>query len=700
MAYFIIKGLTKKLAAVFLPLLLLSSNLYALLQLDDNEQLKKTSIEIINKLKLNHYRYLSIDDDFSSKLFDRYIDQIDPAKNYLLQTDITAIEKYRLELDNALNRGDLRPASEIFNRYQQRLDARLEWIIRLLSHGVEQFDFTLGEALDTDYESRTWATSEEQLDEMWRKTIKLAVLNLKLADKPSEEIADLLLKRYKNQLNQIHQTNAQDVFQLYMNIVSQAYDPHTEYFAPRRSENFNINMSLSLEGIGAVLQSDQEFTKVVSLVPGGPADLAGQLKPSDRITSVGQGTDEAMVDVIGWRLDDVVQLIRGPKETTVRLQVISKANGKETPPREIAIVRNKVLLENQAATSEIIEVQSETRNWKLGVIKIPGFYADFEAYHAGDSDYKSTTRDVHKLLLELQEKRVDGVIVDLRNNGGGSLNEANSLTGLFINQGPTVQIKNARGRVEVLNDPYPGTVYEGPLAVIVNRLSASASEIFAGAIQDYQRGIIIGGQTFGKGTVQTILHLSEGELKITQAKFYRISGESTQHRGVVPDISLPDRMAHDDIGEDTLVDALPWDSIRPLLYKTLEGYSAANTALLETHHIERVKSDPDYSFLMAQLDWVQKNRSETQISLNEKKRIAEREADKQWLLEQENKRRQAKGLEPIAQLEEPEKEDSENPSDKDKDKENNPDVYLNETAKILIDSIKLTTPAVRVAAHE
>lgn len=695
MAYFNIKKLAGKLAAICFPLFLLSSNLYALVQLNEDTQLKKTSIEIINKLKLNHYRYISVDDDFSSKLFDQYINRIDPAKNYLLQADITLMERYRFKLDNALNQGDLIPASKIFNLYQQRLVSRLEWVIHLLGQGINQFDFTQNEALETNYENRTWATSEKQLDDIWRKTIKLAVLNLKLANKPPEEISDLLIKRYKNQLNRVSQTNNQDVFQVYMNVVSQSYDPHTEYFAPRKSENFNINMSLSLEGIGAVLRSEQEFTKVVSLVPGGPADLAGQLKPSDKITGVAQGKNSKMIDVVGWRLDDVVQLIRGPKNTTVRLQILSKTDEHEMPPREILIVRNKVLLEEQAASKKIIEIESEARHWKLGVIKIPTFYLDFEAYHAGDANYKSTSRDVRKLLQELRKEQVDGIIVDLRNNGGGSLNEANTLTGLFINQGPTVQLKDARGRVQVFKDPHPGTVYEGPLAIIVNRLSASASEIFAGAMQDYQRGIIVGGQTFGKGTVQSLLPLTEGQLKITQAKFYRISGASTQNLGVVPDINLPDMINPDDIGENILDDALPWDSIRPLLYKPLDGYSVTNTTQLMGDHIKRIATDPDYQFRMIQIDWMQKNRDKTLISLNEEKRFAERKAHKQWRLEQENKRRQAKGLKLVGNLEELEQPENDNQTGS-HNKEKNSDVYLRETAQILVDNIKLTNQHVAV----
>ncbi len=693
MAYFKNNWFLIRLTSIFVALALLPTCSQALVQFDDQEQIEKIGIETTNKLKLNHYRYIKIDDKFSDELFDQYLSKLDPNKNYLLQSDLTQINQYRLQLDDALTKGDLAPALTIFNIYQQRLENRLEWIINILNQGVEQFDFTLDETLNINYEARHWAISESQLNDRWRKSIKLAVLNLKLADKPEPDIAKLLIKRYKNQLERAHQTNIHDVFQLYMNIVSQKYDPHTEYFAPRRSENFNINMRLSLDGIGAILQSDQEFTKVVRLVPGGPADLSGQLKPLDKITGVAQGDKGKMVDVIGWRLDDVVKLIRGPKDTVVRLQLIPKSAENDMTSTEISIVRNKVLLEEQAASKSILEVTADNKTWKIGIITIPTFYLDFDAYHAGDANYKSTTRDVRKLLAELEKEQVNGIVIDLRNNGGGSLNESNTLTGLFIHKGPTVQIKDSKGRVQIFNDPNAGVSYSGPLAVMVNRLSASASEIFAGAIQDYQRGIIIGSQTFGKGTVQTLLPLTEGQLKITQAKFYRISGNSTQHLGVTPDISLPNIIDHNDIGEDALDNALPWDSIRPLLYKPLDDFNPTYTDVLKTKHIERIKSVPDYQFKLAQISWLEKSRDRTEISLNEKKRIIEREENKQWQLDQENKRRTQQGQELIASFAELEK-DNKNKLLHTSDPQ---DAYLTETAQILVDSIQLQQR--HIAAH-
>lgn len=687
MAIFKICKLKATLATVIFTLgALISAQSAAVTAFKENDKLKQISIEVINKLKLNHYRYVSIDNDFSSDLFDKYLERLDPAKNYLLQSDIEEFERYRYAMDNALNNGSLSPAFEIFNRYQERVEARLNWIIHYLEQqGISAFDFTEQDNLETDRTEAAWAKATADLDTLWLKRLKFGALNLKLADKPLEDISDVLLKRYKNQLNRLNQTDAEDAMQLYLNVVAHSYDPHTEYFAPRRSENFNINMSLSLEGIGAVLQLDQEFTKVVRLVPGGPADLTEQLHPADRIIGVAQG-NEKIVDVIGWRLDEVVDLIRGPKGTTVRLEIIPK-DAENEQSKEIAIVRNKVLLEEQAAKKQVLNIQSGEHSYKVGVIEIPTFYADFSAYQAGDPNYKSTTRDVLQLLKELEQEKVDGIIIDLRNNGGGSLNEANSLTGLFIKTGETVQIRDARGRVKILKDSDPEVVYEGPLAVMVNRLSASASEIFAGAIQDYQRGIIIGGQTFGKGTVQTLIPLQEGQLKITQAKFYRISGESTQHQGVMPDIKLPPIIDLGEIGEDALDDALPWDTIRPVLHKKA-GDASLFVEELDQLHNRRVQTNPDYLYRLEQIERVQDTRNKTLISLNEQTRLEEQNQTKNWQLSTENKRRRAKSLAEVESLEDID--------DEDKDISEQ-DPYLVEGGHILADYIKLSER--QVAQH-
>ena len=655
-----------------------SSSISALTNLASDRTLKQTSVEVVNQLKLNHYRYLTLDNEFSSKLFDKYLSQLDPSKSYFLQSDINDFEGNRYLIDNALNRGDLTLAFDMFNRFQQRLETRLEWLLEYTEQDISQFDFNLDEVLEVDRENATWAQKNSKLDDYWRKRLKHSALNLKLSDKDASEIMPLLHSRYKNQLKRLQQTNSDDVFQLFINVLAKSYDPHTEYLAPRRSENFNINMRLSLEGIGAVLQTDQEYTKVVRLIANGPADLTKDLHPADRIIGVAQDEGGEMVDVIGWRLEDVVDLIRGRKDTLVRLEVTSSDNKTDEKPREVRIVRNKVLLEDQAAQKKVIEFPQGDKTYKLGVITIPAFYFDYEAFQNGDSDYKSTTRDVARILDELKTEHVDGVIIDLRNNGGGFLNEANSLVGLFIPTGATVQIKNARGRVQTLKDTDPGIAYNGPLAVMVNRLSASASEIFAGAIQDYQRGIIIGGQTFGKGTVQTVIPLKRGQLKITQQKFYRISGESTQHQGVIPDITLPPIINLKEIGEDALDDALPWDTIRPVLHKK-NGDVSPYFARLSKQHDKRVLTDPDYQYRLKQIKRAEQNRNKTTVPLSVDQRLKEQEEFKNWQLEQLNIKRKAKGEAVLVNLD-----------DLDEEKEaDRVDPYLLEGGHILADFIAL-----------
>lgn len=609
-----------------------------------------TTRNIVDALASRHYVDTLLDDALSEKIFDGYLDDLDPARSYLLASDIAEFQQYRHTLDNLLRRGDVGPAYEMFNRYHLRVVDRFNWVIALLENGVDQFDFTIDESLQLERKDEPWATNMAELDDLWRKRVKHAVLNLRLAKKEQSEIQELLLKRYQNRLARTLQTNSEDVYQLYMNSFTRTYDPHTQYFSPRTSENFNINMSLSLEGIGAVLQREDEYTKVVSIVPAGPADKSKNLFPNDKIIAVAQGEDGEMVDVIGWRLDEVVQLIRGKKDTVVRLNIIPAGN-KTAEPRIINITRNTVKLEEQSAHAEVIEVEQFGAKHKIGIINIPTFYIDFQAYQQGDKDFKSTTRDVAKLLEDLKEQQVDGVVIDLRDNGGGSLQEARTLTGLFIDRGPTVQIRSKSNRVDILNDRDIRTVYDGPLAVLVNRLSASASEIFAGAIQDYERGIIIGSQTFGKGTVQSLLPLNRGQLKMTQAKFYRISGESTQHKGIIPDIAYPSDYDPEAIGESTLEDPLPWDTIAPTGYRT--KHSVAHLLPdLRTLHDSRVADDPDFDYVRETMAYRQKKAAEKFISLNEATRIAEKEKDDAFWLALENRKRLAHGLAAVASLDE------------------------------------------------
>ncbi|MGB1423303.1 MAG: carboxy terminal-processing peptidase [Pseudomonadales bacterium] len=610
-----------------------------------------TTRNMLRALRERHYVSKDLDDQSSELILSEYLTDLDPSKSYLIAEDIDDFQRYRLTLDNAILSGDLQPAFMIFNRYQKRVLDRLDWVVGQLEAGLSGFDFTSNETLALDRSEAPWAISLAELDALWLKRIKNDVLNLKLTDKPLEDIEPLLLKRYKNRLNRASQTRSDDVFQLFVNALAKTYDPHTQYFSPTTAENFNINMSLSLEGIGAVLAIEDEYTKVVSLVPAGPADKSKGLKPNDRITSVGQGTEGEMVDVIGWRLDDVVKLIRGKKDTVVRLEVLPAAAMDNFSTKTIPIVRNKVELEEQSAQSEILSVERYGQAHRIGVIDIPTFYIDFEALQAGDANYRSTTRDVKRLLAELKAEQVDAIVIDLRDNGGGSLQEAKTLTGLFIDRGPTVQIRSKSDRVDVLTDRDYRTEYQGPLGVIVNRLSASASEIFAGAIQDYGRGLVIGTQTFGKGTVQTLQPLLRGQLKMTQAKFYRISGESTQHRGIVPDIQYPEDYDPETIGESTLDRPLIWDKITPAFYRPKADIQQLVPELLKLHS-DRLRSDPEFQYIEAAFSYRKSRRDITEISLNESTRRAEQSEAKAFWLELTNKKRVAQGLGELASLEE------------------------------------------------
>ncbi|MBT4518606.1 MAG: PDZ domain-containing protein, partial [Halieaceae bacterium] len=513
-----------------LILALVACQSWAYIEYSDSQ--RETMIEMIEQLEGRHYAKLKYDRDLASQHLDNYIARIDSGKMFLIASDVEEFEQYRRSLEVQLRKGKLDAGYKIFDRYQQRLQDRLESVIASLPEAYAKMDFTVEESYPLDVEGRSWANSTEELDEAWRKLIKNQVLGLKLAEKEEKEIVPTLLKRYTNQLKRVRQYNSQDVFQIYANSLTELYDPHSNYLSPRRSENFNISMSLSLEGIGAVLQLEDDYTKVARLVAKGPADKQGELKPSDKIVAVGQGESGDMEDVIGWRLDEVVQLIRGPKDSIVRLEIIPAKGEAADTRKTITIVRNKVKLEEQSAQKHVLDIPNGDTTMKVGVIDIPAFYIDFDAMRRGDKDYKSTTRDVKKLLDQLVKDEVEGIVIDLRANGGGSLQEANDLTGLFIEYGPTVQIRHSSRRVWRDGKRLRSAFYEGPLVVLVDRLSASASEIFAGAIQDYQRGIVVGDQSFGKGTVQTLVPLTEGQLKITESKFYRISGESTQHRGV------------------------------------------------------------------------------------------------------------------------------------------------------------------------
>ena len=650
----------------------------------DREQVI-ASLNVVELLKRHHYNKPPLDDARSAKIYEGYLKMLDPARSYFTAADIAQFDRWQKKFDDLLKSGDLEPGFIIYRTYLQRAEERLDQVDALLAEGVDKIDFSLDESLLVDREKAPWAKNQAELDDLWRKRLKDEVLRLKLAGKDSKDIQSLLQKRYKNQRKRLEQTRGEDVFQAYINAFAQTYDPHTNYLSPDNAENFDINMSLSLEGIGAVPQTDNEYVKVVRLVPAGPAEKSKLIAPADKIVGVAQG-DKEMVDVIGWRLDEVVKLIRGPKGSKVRLEVIPASNApSDQTSKVVSIIREAVKLEEQAAQKSVLKLQHEGRDYKLGVIKVPAFYLDFKAYRAQDPNYKSTTRDVKRLLGELKQEKVDGVVIDLRDNGGGSLQEATELTGLFIDQGPTVLVRNSDGRVDVLADEEPGVFYDGPLAVLVDRLSASASEIFAGAMQDYHRALILGGQTFGKGTVQTIQPLNHGELKLTLAKFYRVSGQSTQHQGVLPDIAYPDIVDTKEIGESALPEAMPWDSIKPAVRPDSNPYKPF-LAELKARHQSRTSGNPDFVFTRERLALAQELMAETSVSLNEDKRRAQHADIEKRQLSLENAKRQAKGEELLKEIK-AEDEDAA-PAEPEKTKPED-DAYLTESGHILLDYLGL-----------
>lgn len=610
----------------------------------------RANILIARHLQFTHFRELSIDESLSGQVFDAYLDYLDGQRIYLTREDIYKLQPVKETLGSALKTGQLQPAFEIYNLVQEKMVERMHYALFLLESDLEKLDFSTEETIQLDRSEAQRPANMDEMDQLWRKRIKNAVLAQRLNGTDEETILENLTRRYESQLKRVQQARSEDAFQAYMNAFTGMWDPHTSYFSPRNSENFDINMSLSLEGIGAVLQSDNEYTKVVRLVPGGPASKQGQLQPADRIVSVKQEDEKKPVNVIGWRLDEVVDLIRGPRNSVVTLEVIPASASDESVTRSINIQRDKVKLEEQSASSDIMDIQRDGRDFRIGVITIPTFYADFKAMQAGDPNYKSTTRDVRKLVEKLKDQGVDGIVMDLRNNGGGALHEANDLVGLFIEKGPTVQIRNANNDVQVLQDEDPSVTYDGPLVVLVNRMSASASEIFAGAIQDYGRGLVVGSQTFGKGTVQAVRPLNHGQLKITQSKFYRVSGGSTQHKGVIPDIEIPSRVDKERIGEDALDHALPWDQIEAVRHTRYFDYSSIIDQLRERHN-DRFATHPEFQLLQKEIDFLKAQRKKESVSLNPEKRKEHQASIEQTRLEIANARRETRGEEPFESIE-------------------------------------------------
>lgn len=650
-----------------------------------------TTLEVVRKLQIQHFEKHTIDDTFSLSFLDNYLRALDANRQIFEQADINALyKKYGATLDDTIKRGNVQPGFEIFNLYRSKHIALLEKTLADLPATVRAFDYKKEERIQTDRSEAAWPKNSKEIDHLWYERLKASALSLKLADKKTDDIIDLLSKRYKNQLDRLKKVRSDDVYQLYMNAFTELYDPHTNYLSPASSENFDISMSLKLEGIGAILSASDEHTQVVRLIHAGPAQKQGELQPMDKIVAVGQGK-EKMVDVVGWRLDEVVNLIRGPKGSTVRLEVIPAKAIANDEHKTITIVRDEVKLEEQSVQKAMLNLKDENGvSHKIGILNVPTFYIDFDAVRKRDPNYKSTTRDAAKLLSELVQEGAEGIIVDLRDNGGGSLREANELTGLFIEKGPSVQIRQADNRTYVQAKNFFAPYYDGPMVVLINRMSASASEIFAGAMQDYQRAIVVGSPSFGKGTVQSLTDLSHGKLKLTESKFYRISGKSTQSEGVTPDIALPSLYDESKIGESFLDKALANDSIAPADYRAYYNLKPIIESL-STLSKKRAANDADFIYIKKRTEY-DKNRATDYVSLNEQVRLRERETAKKELLKLLNEKRQAKGLDALTSLTDADNKDKESDEDKatlasdaDINKIDLDDPYLNESARILLD---------------
>jgi len=644
-----------------------------------NLKQKVLSAKIAQILSNNHYERVTLDDSLSANMFNRYLDALDYNHIYFLQSDIQNFQIYRYSFDDDLKVGNLTGCYEMYETFKTRFDERYAYLSKCISEG---FNFNTDETFNTDLHAYPWAKDRAELDERWRKLLKNQALELKLAGKNDSAISATIRNRYEVQKRNLDKYNADDVFSLYINAFCAAIDPHTNYLAPANAENFKIDMNLSLEGIGARLQTENEYTKIFEIVPGGPAFKSKLLNKDDKIIAVAQGDTGAFVDVIGWRIDDVVKLIRGPKGSVVRLSIIPASEGANSPPKIVRLVREKVNLEEQAAKKKLLSIKQNGKTYKIGLITIPNFYMNFEEYQRGDKNYRSTTRDVKKLITELQQEKIDGLLIDLRNNGGGALPEAVSLTGLFIPSGPAVQVRNFDGSVEVLKDEDGEVFYSGPLAVMVNRFSASASEIFAGAIQDYKRGIILGERTFGKGTVQNLTSLNRyipikeplGDLKLTVAKFYRITGSSTQLRGVTPDISFPSVYRDGEVGEEAEPNTMAWSEIAPASFSPYGSVNDKLLAELRKRHEQRMKTDEELKEYVTDIADLKQRRANKMISLNEAVRKAERdELEKKRLAKQKKT-----AIKPKSEL--PESPDEDQP-------QSSTDAVLNESTKIIADMI-------------
>lgn len=653
--------------------------------------------ELVKIIESANFKKVKLNDSISSVIFDRYLKQLDEGHNYLLASDVKEFEEYRYSLDDDLREGDLSAMFRMFNVLQKRYEERLRYSLAQVN---KPFDFTKNETYTYNREKLPWFKSSQEADEVWTKRVKYDLLNLRLSGTDAAKNAGLLKQRYENLLSQTKKLNNQDAFQVMMDAFTESIDPHTNYFNPENAQRFNEEMARTFEGIGASLQLENEVVKIAGVIPGGPAFKSKKINVNDKIIAVAQGADGEFVDVRGWRLDNTVQKIKGPRGTVVRLKIIPAGQELSAQPKIVSLVREKVVLEDQSAKKKIKTVTSGGKTYKIGIIEVPAFYMDFKAYQAGDPNYKSTTRDVKLIIDTLKRDQVDGIVMDLRTNGGGSLMEAIELTGLFIKTGPVVQVRDPR-RTEINADDDPSIIWTGPLGVMVDRFSASASEIFAAAIQDYNRGVIMGTQTYGKGTVQSALDLSRfistvdellnkfkgsdkegtsataapkyGQINLTMAKFYRINGSSTQHKGVIPDIQFPMIFPADKYGESSEPSALPFDSIKPSKYAPVANLQPIKPMLVKQHE-ERMKASSDYKYLLEDIAQFKKRESEASVTLNEAQLKKEREEQEAKTLARDNKRRALQGLPPLKKGEVKPKEEN--------------DFVQDESLKIMADFIR------------
>ena len=657
---------------------LISSETYE--KIDISKKKKDLSNEIFKKLSREHYVRNFNDQDFNKKYFEAIFERLDKEKNYFIKSEVDHYLKKASETTS--NKFDIELAYELINLYYEKLVAYSEFQINLIEN--TNFDFTTDEYLDIYEDDNEWQINISNIEEIWRLETKNDLLVAKLSDSSSDSPKADISKRYKNRLRRIAQQKEEDIFSLAMNILTNQFDPHSSYLSPRSAEDFDMNMSLKLSGIGALLGVDDDYTKVISLVPGGPAEKSGKIKPEDRISKIKQFDEDEFTDVVGWRIDEVVDLIRGDIDTEVEIEFISFESDIDNR-KIVTLKREEVKLEDRAAQSDVYEIGEN----RIGVIDLPSFYIDFEEYAKKNKDYKSSSKDVKNILEEFNENGVDAVVLDLRNNGGGALIEANKIIGLFVSSGPTVQVKQKRGYIQPYGDSRAVQVWKKPVIVLVNRYSASASEIVAGAIQDYRRGLVVGQRTFGKGTVQSLENLSEGQIKITESKYYRVNGKSTQNKGVMPDIELPVTWDIDSVGESSYPTALPWDVIRPYRHKKFVIDASIVENVLELHET-RLAYEPNLNYLKEVRKRYDLNKDKKFLSLKIQDRDNQKNLRKNWLLEIENKRRSSLGFDTFASYEDLENFNKENDGITDANRidfEN--DYQLIESAKIVNDYLDL-----------